>query len=63
MDQLELVFQLLVRLQFMYLQYNVYLNEQLENLIIDSCTQAQYKRGVAVPEGSNFSFLTERCQR
>ena len=26
MDQLELVFQLLVRLQFMYLQYNVYLS-------------------------------------
>ena len=26
MDQLELVFQLLVHLQFMYLQYNVYLS-------------------------------------
>ena len=26
MDQLELVFRLLVRLQFMYLQYNVYLS-------------------------------------
>ena len=38
MYQLELVFRLLVRLQFLYFQYNVYLNEELA-----------YKRGVARP--------------
>ena len=41
----------------------VALNEQLENLIISFLAQVQYKRGVAVPEGSNyFSFLTEMSE-
>ena len=34
MYQLELVFQLLVRLQFMYLQYNVYLSIVVRTYII-----------------------------
>ena len=51
MHQLKLVFWLLVHLQFMYLQYNVYLNKELV-----------YKRGVAWPNNMwlNLVKMAER---
>ena len=48
MDQLELVFQLLVYLQFMYLQYNMYLSIVVHTHMIQNNLWTPQLVGVAI---------------